>query len=86
MKGIADEPIGHDAKLVVSNPRTIKCRLARDAVTRPKVAPVPGSPFYEAERKYWEKKRDAFIAANETPEASRKGHSDDSKREDGCES
>ena len=38
-------------------------------VTRPKVAPVPGSPFYEAERKYWEKKRDAFVAANETPES-----------------
>ena len=41
-------------------------------VTRPKVSARngggPGTPFYEAEEKYWEKKRDAFVAANETPE------------------
>ena len=38
-------------------------------VTRPKVSNGgPGSPFYEAEKKYWEKKRDAFIAANDKPE------------------
>ena len=41
-------------------------------VTRPKVSARngggPGTPFYEAEEKYWEEKRDAFVAANETPE------------------
>ena len=43
-----------------------------DAALRPKVSARngggPGTPFYEAEEKYWEKKRDAFVAANETPE------------------
>ena len=58
-------------------------------VTRPKVSARngggPGTPFYEAEEKYWEKKRDAFVAANETPETSRRERSGRSKKECGSD-
>ena len=63
--GIADERLDTTQSLWFLTRGSSKNAAWRAThVTRPKVASVPGSPFYEAERKYWEKKRDAFVAAN----------------------